>query len=144
MVDTGFSSFDVMVDKANHVLKEIEHAYGWPKDRRKQSYAALRAVLHPVRDRLTVEECAQFGAQLPTLLRGIYYDGWKPSETPLKMSKEEFFTRVRENFPYAIEGDTEQLARTVLKALQQYVSSGEWDDLKAIFPASLATTLPQP
>jgi uncharacterized protein (DUF2267 family) len=142
MVDTGFSSFDTMVDKANHVLKEIEHAYGWPKDRRKQSYAALRAVLHPLRDRLTVEESAQFAAQLPTLLRGIYYEGWKPSETPLKMSKDEFFTRVREDFPYAVEGDTEQLARTVLKALQQHVSSGEWDDLKANLPASLADILP--
>ncbi|MFD6282042.1 DUF2267 domain-containing protein [Streptomyces sp. NPDC060209] len=142
MVDTGFSSFDTMVDKANHVLKEIEDAYGWPKDRRKQSYGALRAVLHPLRDRLTVDESAQFGAQLPTLLRGIYYEGWKPSETPLKMSKEEFFTRVRQGFPYAIEGDTEQLARTVLKALQQHVSKGEWDDLKATFPASLAAILP--
>ncbi|MEV6793231.1 DUF2267 domain-containing protein [Streptomyces sp. NPDC051320] len=142
MVDTGFSSFDTMVDKANHVLKEIEHAYGWPKDRRKQSYTALRAVLHPLRDRLTVEEGAQFAAQLPTLLRGIYYEGWKPSATPLKMSKEEFFTRVREEFPYAVEGDTEQLARTVLKALQQHVSGGEWDDLKANLPASLAAILP--
>ncbi|WP_435127286.1 DUF2267 domain-containing protein [Actinacidiphila sp. bgisy144] len=144
MVDTGFSSFDVMVDKANHVLKEIEQAYGWPKDRRKQSYAALRAVLHTARDRLTVDECVQFGAQLPTLLRGIYYDGWKPSEAPMKMSKEEFFTRVRENFPYAIDSDTEQLARTVLKVLQQYVSSGEWDDVKAVFPGSLAAIFPQP
>lgn len=144
MVDTGFSSFDVMVDKANHVLKEIEHAYGWPKDRRKQSYAALRAVLHTARDRMTVEECVQFGAQLPTLLRGVYYDGWKPSEVPLKMSKEEFFTCVREDFPYAIEGDTERLARTVLKVLQQYVSSGEWDDVKAVFPGSLAAIFPQP
>jgi uncharacterized protein (DUF2267 family) len=142
MVDTGFASFDTMVDKANRVLKEIENAYGWPKDRRKQSYAALRAVLHPVRDRLTVEEAAQFGAQLPTLLRGIYYEGWKPSETPMKMGKEEFFTRVRGDFSYAIEGDTEQLARTVLKALKQHVSSGEWDDLKAVFPASLAAIVP--
>jgi uncharacterized protein (DUF2267 family) len=60
------------------------------------------------------------------------------------MSKEEFFARIREEFPYAIEGDTERLARTVLKALQEYVSSGEWEDLKAIFPASLAAILPQP
>ncbi|MFF4089057.1 DUF2267 domain-containing protein [Streptomyces nigra] len=89
MVDTGFSSFDTMVDKANRLLKDIEEAFGWPKERRKQSYAALRAVLHPLRDRLPVETAVQFGAQMPTLIRGIYYDGWKPADSPVKMSNEE-------------------------------------------------------
>jgi uncharacterized protein (DUF2267 family) len=112
MVETGFSSFDTMVDKANRLLKDVEEAFGWPKDRRKQSYAALRAVLHPLRDRLPVETAAQFGAQLPTLIRGVYYDGWKPAETPVKMSNEEFFERIRREFPYAVEGGDEHLVRT--------------------------------
>ncbi|MGX1494773.1 hypothetical protein RKD41_007032 [Streptomyces tendae] len=34
MVDTGFSSFDTMVDKANRLLKDIEEAFGSPKERR--------------------------------------------------------------------------------------------------------------
>jgi hypothetical protein len=63
MGDTGFSSFKIAEDKTNRVLREIEEAYGWPKERRNQSYAALRAVLHAVRDRLTVEETAQLGAR---------------------------------------------------------------------------------
>ncbi|MFE9172900.1 hypothetical protein ACFYNZ_26105 [Streptomyces kebangsaanensis] len=46
MTETGFSSFDTMVDKANRLLREIEEANGWPKKRRKQSYAALRAIMH--------------------------------------------------------------------------------------------------
>ncbi|WP_245606462.1 DUF2267 domain-containing protein [Streptomyces himastatinicus] len=142
MVATGFSSFDTMVDKANHVLKEIEHAYGWPKERRKQSYAALRAVLHHLRDRLSVDEAVQFGAQLPTLLRGVYYDGWKPAETPVKFNSEEFFRRVRHDFPYSIEGDTEQLVRTVLHVLENHVSEGEWKDLKARMPASISAVMP--
>ncbi|MFE1962996.1 MULTISPECIES: DUF2267 domain-containing protein [unclassified Streptomyces] len=142
MVDTGFSSFDTMVDKANHILKEIEKPYGWPKERRKQSYAALRAVLHQLRDRLSVEESAQFAAQLPTLLRGIYYDGWKPAETPVKMHKEEFLERVKRDFRYSVDGGTEQLVHTVLTALQQHISEGEWKDLKAHMPTSLAAVLP--
>ncbi|ADI05437.1 hypothetical protein SBI_02316 [Streptomyces bingchenggensis BCW-1] len=142
MVATGFSSFDTMVDKANRLLKEIEEAYGWPKERRKQSYAALRSVLHHLRDRLPVDEAVQFGAQLPTLLRGVYYDGWRPAHTPVKMNSEEFFRRVRADFPYAIEGDTEQLVRTVLQALERHVSEGEWNDLKARLPSSLASVMP--
>ena len=81
MVDTGFATFSTTVDKTNRVLKEIERAYGWPQDRRNQSYTALRAVLHALRDRLTVEESAQFAAQLPMLIRGLYYGGWDPSRS---------------------------------------------------------------
>jgi uncharacterized protein (DUF2267 family) len=142
MVATGFSSFDTMVDKANRLLKEIEQAFGWPKERRNQSYAALRGVLHALRDRLSVDETAQLGAQLPTLIRGVYYDGWKPAETPVKMNREEFLARVREEFPYAVEGGTEELVHTVLEVLKGHVSEGEWGALKAHMPKSLATVLP--
>ncbi|MFG2888025.1 DUF2267 domain-containing protein [Streptomyces sp. NPDC048248] len=142
MVETGFSSFNTMVDKANRLLRDIEEVYGWPKERRKQSYAALRAVLHPLRDRLSVDETAQFAAQLPTLVRGVYYDGWKPSETPVKMDSAEFLGRVRRDFPYAIEGGTEQLVRTVLQVLKNHVSEGEWEDIRAGVPRSLAAVLP--
>lgn len=142
MVETGFTSFSTMVDKANRLLKEIEEAYGWPKERRNQSYAALRAVLHPLRDRLSVDESAQFAAQLPTLVRGVYYDGWKPSETPMKMDTDEFLARVRRNFPYAIEGGTEQLVYTVLEAVKNHISDGEWQDVRSSVPQSLATVMP--
>ena len=43
-----------------------------------ESLAVLRAVLHHLRDRLTLEEAVDLGAQLPTLIRGIYYEGWQP------------------------------------------------------------------
>lgn len=142
MPETGFSSFNTTVDKTNRVLKEIEEAYGWPKERRNQSYAALRAVLHPLRDRLTVEEIAQLGAQLPILVRGIYYDGWDPTDVPVKMDREEFLNRVREQFPYSVEGGTEPLVRTVLKALSLHISEGEWEDVKSSVPKDLAALLP--
>ncbi|MEV7404885.1 DUF2267 domain-containing protein [Streptomyces sp. NPDC091267] len=142
MSETTFSSFDTMVDKANRLLRDIEEANGWPKERRKQSYAALRAVLHRLRDRLSVDGAVHLGAQLPTLIRGVYYDGWKPSGTPVKLSGEDFFQRVRDDFPYAVDGGIETVVRTVLEALKRYVSEGEWDHLKSGLPNSLAAVLP--
>ncbi|MFE4216201.1 DUF2267 domain-containing protein [Streptomyces sp. NPDC056844] len=142
MSETTFSSFDTMVDKANRLLRDIEEANGWPKERRKQSYAALRAVLHRLRDRLSVEGAAHLGAQLPTLIRGVYFDGWKPSGTPVKLSGEEFFQRVRDDFPYAVDGGIETVVHTVFEALKRYVSEGEWDHLKSGLPNSLATVMP--
>jgi uncharacterized protein (DUF2267 family) len=69
-------TFSTTVEKTNRILKDIEKAYGWPKELRNQSYAALSAVLHSLRDRLTVDESDQLAAQLPLLVRGMYFDGW--------------------------------------------------------------------
>ena len=44
----------------------------------------MRATLHALRDRLTVEEAAQFAAQLPMLIRGFYYEGWNPTDKPVR------------------------------------------------------------
>ena len=60
------------------------------------AYKALRAVLQTLRDRLPMQEAVHFGAQLPMLLRGLYYEGWKPAQTPIKMSREEFLQAVGE------------------------------------------------
>jgi uncharacterized protein (DUF2267 family) len=141
MSETSFSSFNTTEDKTNQILREIEETYGWPKERRNQSYAALRAVLHALRDRLPVNEAAQLGAQLPMLVRGIYYTGWDPSKVPMKMNRDEFMHRVRESIPYEIDGHTEQLVTTVLRALRHYISDGEWDDTKSVMPKELAGAL---
>lgn len=142
MTMTGLSSFDTTVEKTNHILREIEQAYGWPKDRRNQSYAALRTILHALRDRLTVEVTAQLAAQLPLLVRGIYYDGWNPSAVPMKMDREEFLGRIRQEFPYSIEGDIARLVDTVLQALRSHISPAEWDGMRSTLPKELTTVVP--
>jgi uncharacterized protein (DUF2267 family) len=142
MAGTGYRSFDTTVDKTNRLLKEIEHEYGWPKERRNQSYAALRGVLHALRDRLTVEESAQLAAQLPMLVRGLYFEGWNPSEVPMKMTRDEFLERVRRDFPYEVKGGIQPLVATVLRALRLYGTEGEWEDVKASMPKELASVVP--
>jgi len=74
MSATGLEVFDKTVQTTNAWLKEIMEATGL--DRRK-AYRALAAVLHALRDRLTVDEVAQLGAQL----RGLYYDQWHHRQT---------------------------------------------------------------
>jgi uncharacterized protein (DUF2267 family) len=143
MSDTGYSAFSTSVSKTNEVLHEIEEAYGWPKERRQQSYAALRSVLHALRDRLTVQEAADFAAQLPMLIRGVYYEGWDPSRVPLKVHREEFLDRVARQFPYEVEGGMERLVRTVLEVLhRRYVSEGELEDIRSSLPRDLAGVVP--
>ena len=142
MSDKSYAIFSTTLDKTNHVLKTIEQSYGWPKERREQSYNALRAVLHAMRDRLTVEEATDFAAQLPMLIRGIFYEGWNPSKVPVKMDREEFLARVKQNFPYEVEGGMDRLVRTVLNALKEYVTEGELADIRSNMPKNLASLVP--
>ena len=142
MSDFGYSTFATTVDKTNRVLNEIEQAYGWPKERRNQSYGALRAVLHALRDRLTVDEAAQFAAQLPVLIKGIYFSEWDPSVVPVKMNKEQFIEHIRREFPYEVKGGLEPLVQTVLGALKGHMTEGEWEDVRASMPKELASILP--
>jgi uncharacterized protein (DUF2267 family) len=142
MSETGYAALTTSVDKTNHVLREIEEAYGWPKDRRQQSYDALRVVLHALRDRLTVTEAADLAAQLPMVMRGLYYEGWKPASVPVKMSREEFVERIRSEFRFQVEGGTEMLVQRVLQALCDYVTDGEWHDIKSTLPRDFDALLP--
>ncbi len=75
-------------------------------DDRHYAYRALRAHLHVLRDRLAVEQAAQLAAQLPNLLRGIYYEGWNPSSTPMSIHHErDFVARIAAEGQFA--GTTE-------------------------------------
>ncbi|MEU4399479.1 DUF2267 domain-containing protein [Micromonospora orduensis] len=142
MADTMISAFESSLDKTNLILKDIETAYGWPKDRRNQSYAALRTVLHLLRDRLPVNESVEFAQQLPVLVRGIYFDGWNPSDVPIKLNRDDFLYEVRQGFPYDVDGGPERVTQVVLDTLRRHVTQGEWQDVKETMPKDLATFLP--
>ena len=88
-----------------------------------------------------MDESAQLAAQLPLLVRGVYFDGWDPSIVPVKMNKEQFLERVRHEFRYEVEGGIESLVHTVLQAVRRHVTDGEWNDIMAGMPRDLATAL---
>lgn len=142
MADAMISAFESSLDKTNLILKDIENAYGWPKERRNQSYAALRTVLHLLRDRLPVDESVEFAQQLPVLVRGIYFDGWVPSDVPIKLNRDDFLYEVRQGFPYDAEGGPERVTQVVLDTLRRHVTQGEWQDVKDTMPKDLAMMMP--
>ncbi|WBB68890.1 DUF2267 domain-containing protein [Micromonospora sp. WMMD812] len=142
MAEQLISAFESSLDKTNLILKDIENAYGWPKEQRNQSYAALRTVLHLLRDRMPVQESVEFAQQLPILVRGIYFDGWKPSDVPVKLNRDDFLYEVRQGFPYDVEGGTERVVQVVLDTLRQHVTQGEWQEVKDTMPRSLAKMMP--
>jgi uncharacterized protein (DUF2267 family) len=103
----------------------------------------LRATLHALRDRLTVQQVAQFGAQLPMLIRGFYYEGWDPTGKPLKIRhKDQFLARVAQEFPGDNSIDPERIARAVFTVLAQRISAGEIKDIKHVLPSEIRELWP--
>lgn len=129
--------FDSTLQKTNEILDEIEGELNW-LDRKHHAYSLLRAVLHSLRDRLTVDEAADFGAQLPMLVRGFYYEGWRPSLLPIKMGKDDFLDRVKNQINFQDETDMEKLVKIVLKVLEKHISSGEIGDLRSVLPKKIS------
>ncbi|MET8834983.1 MULTISPECIES: DUF2267 domain-containing protein [Micromonospora] len=142
MAEQMISAFESSLDKTNVMLKEIESAYGWPKECRNQSYAAIRTVLHLLRDRMPVGQSVEFAQQLPVLLRGVYFDGWQPENVPIKLNREDFLYEVRQGFPYDVEGGTERVVQVVLDTLRKHVTQGEWEDVKSAMPKDLGRMIP--
>jgi uncharacterized protein (DUF2267 family) len=98
----------------------------------------LRATLHAVRDWLQVTEAVQFGAQLPTLIRGIYYEGWKPHSTPAKPhSCDAFLTRIGLEMSPETVWAIDDATSIVFSFLSRHVSAGEIADVRASMPAEL-------
>lgn len=132
---TGVPALDTTVQKANIWLKEILDEIG--SDDRNRAYVALRSTLQILRDRLTVQEAADLGAQLPMLIRGFYYEGWNPSGKPVKFDKKEFLSSVGERFVGESGIDGERIAQAVFKVLDRHITDGEIEDVKAILPRDL-------
>jgi len=121
------------VEKAHIWLNEV--AEELDEQDRQYAYRALRAVLHSLRDRLTVEVAAKLASQLPTLIRGIYYEDWVPSRTPLAIHDVAgFLDHVAHEGHMAGETEASLAVAAVARVLRAHVSPGEMDDVLAILP----------
>lgn len=128
----GLKIIDDSVQQANIWINAVNAATGW--DNKQRAYRLLRTVLHVLRDHLGVDEAAQLAAQLPVMIRGIFFDGWNPSKTPLRLrSAEEFIERVQRDFETDPLGDAEDAIAAVIGVLRAHVSAGEMEDVETAF-----------
>jgi len=147
MHSTGLEAFDTTVQKTHLWLREIMEDLEWQD--RHWAYLSLRGVLHSLRDRLPVDEVAQLGAQLPMLVRGIFYEGWKPAGKPLReRHREEFLMDAMSDFGEVAlanilslrSTDAEAIVRAVFHTLSRHTT--EWESVRHALPAEIRTLWP--
>jgi uncharacterized protein (DUF2267 family) len=111
------------------------------------AFRVLGVVLHQLRDRLTLEEAVDLGAQLPLIVRGMYYEGWRPHSVPRKIrSREKFLDELAEALlPHTYPVDW--AVGKVFALLTRHCDPGEIadvvgqlpDDLKELWPETART-----
>ena len=140
---TGIDSIDRTLQKTNEWISTL--AESLPAVDRKEAYVALRAVLHALRDRLPTAVVAGLGAQLPLLLRGLYYEGWHPTPDGKPLSHahgpEEFYGLVARELVGAPRLTGESAVEGVYLTLERHVDPGELDKVRHALPRKIQPVL---
>jgi len=138
MSTSGLAVLDHTVQETNVWLRIV--ADQLQLEDRHHAYIALRAVLHALRDRLRPEVAVHLGAQLPTLVRGVYYEGWHMAGKPTKdRSVQDFSEHVLKELPPQFPMDALTVSRGVFEALWEKLDPGEFAKLMDHLPISLRT-----
>lgn len=124
-------------------VRDLNTQLEWADEPR--AFRMLRVTLQALRDWLDVDEAAQFSAQLPLLLRGIYFEGWNPgSAEKLERSRDAFLARIEAAFQQGPMEDLEEAVCCVFKLLNDRISEGEIRDIRMRLPKSLRELWPEP
>ncbi|MGZ3410979.1 MAG: DUF2267 domain-containing protein [Xanthobacteraceae bacterium] len=138
----GLETLDHTVQLTHEWINELDRQLGWKNKAR--SYRLLKSVLHALRDWLIVEEAADLAAQLPTLLRGAYYEQWRPAAVPVKhRTKEDFISRIAADFKQDALENPSQAAMAVFELLSKKITQGEIDDVRNSLPEDLRIIWPE-
>lgn len=136
-------NFNKFAEEANGFINELAEELGHPENQ-EQTLIVLRAVLHTLRDRITISESFDVISQLPMILKGIYVEQWKYHEKPEKFSTiEEFKNEVKERqhlygeTRFNWDMPTEEIIAKTFNKLRKYLDEGQLRHIEDQMPAEL-------
>lgn len=134
MAAQGLAVFDKTLQTTHIWLNEIEAELG-PDT--KHAWKVLSTVLHKLRDRLPLTEAAHLGAQLPLLIRGVFYDQFTPARQPTDYNLDQFIEEVAKWLRDARPTDPREAIRAVFRVLSRHVARGEIEEVQHLLPQDL-------
>jgi uncharacterized protein (DUF2267 family) len=138
---TEVTLFEESTQKTRLWLEELAEELGRPGDQR-YAMRVLRGFLHTLRDRLPVPETAHLAAQLPELLRGVFYEGWRPTTLPQRYHDlDTFLVRVADQGQLAGETEAAYGAEAAARVMRRHVGAGEMNKVRAVLPHDMVALL---
>ncbi len=122
MSANGLDVFDRTLEATHIWLNEICSELGPDKH---IAWRVLCVVLHKLRDRLPLPLAAHLGAQLPLMIRGIYYDQFEPGRMGERRNRDGFIAEVAEELSGSRPVNAEQAIRCVFGILTRHISEGQ-------------------
>jgi uncharacterized protein (DUF2267 family) len=105
----------------------------------------LGAVLRSIRDEMLVEQSAHFAAQLPLLVRGAYFDQYRPATQPASdRSQEDFIARIQHDLDGARPVNAEHAVAAVMRTLNRHVTEGQIKKVRDSLPKGVRALWPEP
>jgi uncharacterized protein (DUF2267 family) len=142
MATTGLEVFDKTLHTTNLWLDEINAEIG---PDRHLAWHVLGAVLRSIRDEMQVEQSAHFGAQLPLLIRGAYYDQYRPAAQPATArSHDDFIARIQHDMDGSRPVNVQQAATAVMRTLNRHVTGGQVRKVRDSLPKGVRAMWPEP
>lgn len=132
MSTTGLDVFDKTLHITHIWLDEITDTIG---PDRNVAWHVLGAVLRTLRDRLPLGLAAHLGAQLPLMVRGAYYDQFRPGHAADKFhSFQDFLDCVAANLRGIRPVDVEDATLSVFALLDRHVTPEQLEKVKRALP----------
>ncbi len=139
---SGIETIDRSIERTNEWLNELSLLLG--TEDHGEAFTTLRSVLHALRDRLPLIANSRLAAQLPIVLRGVYYEGWQPDRGHVHTrSLREFLALVERDAPHGDDLSAEDKARSVFGLLVAHLDSGEVDRLVSALPLPVQELFPR-
>jgi uncharacterized protein (DUF2267 family) len=135
-------AFERTIQKSNQWLADTMDELGTSDP--ENALAALRAGLHTLRDRLTVEEAADLAAQLPMLIRGLFFENWRPAGVPMRLRTAEEFLDLIEDRLRPRPLHPRLVLEAVLHVLERHVGPGELAQVRHALPHTVRAMWPAP
>lgn len=142
MSATGLDVFDRTLQTTHIWLGEIMEA---AHTDRHVAWHALGTVLRTLRDRIPIELAAHLGSELPLLVRGVYYDQWRPG-APQKTFRtaEQFLEHVAEGLASTRPLDPRKATHVVLAVLSRHLAAGQVEKARHALPDEIRALWPAP
>jgi uncharacterized protein (DUF2267 family) len=135
MSATGLDVFDKTLQTTNIWLNDIMEAIG---PDRQVAWKVLSTVLHKIRDRVPVALAAHLGAELPLLIRGVYYDQFEPAKQPTACRNfEEFTAEVAEWLTDTRPVNVREAIHAVFRTLSHHVPAGQIHKIQEALPKDI-------